>query len=269
MDKLGRNIGLALGGGGAKGIAHIGVLKVLEANGIPVDMVAGTSIGALIGALYAAGFSAREIERKALESGNWKMAAKVLDPAFRGGFLKGDKVEKILEEWLGLHDFKYLKMPLAVVATSLATGEQVIFKSGNLIKAIRASISVPIVFKPIKIGSELLSDGGLSNPIPDDVARDLGADYVIAVNLDVGYFDKPLPKNVNWAHLSQRSINIMRYQLAQHSLCFPDLIIQPNVRENGLVGWNKFFNQKQVKRIIRIGEKAAESKLSDLKKDLS
>ncbi|MFA6321954.1 MAG: patatin-like phospholipase family protein [Candidatus Buchananbacteria bacterium] len=266
-----QKIGLALGSGGVKGLSHIGVIKVLEKNNIPIDFIAGVSIGALIGAYYAAYKDVIRMEKTALAS-NWKTAFYLLDPAWRGALIKGTKVESLIQDWLEDKKFSSLKIPLTVIATDLNSGQEVDISDGDLFKAIRASLSVPVVFRPIEINGMLLSDGGLSNPLPDDTVRKMGADKVITVSLDSGKFDQndsTLLKNPSITKISIRALNILRYHLAQKSLNSSDVLIEPKVTEIGLVGWNKFFDNHQVSQLIKAGEDAAIAALPKIKKLLN
>ncbi len=184
-------IGLALGIGGAKGLAHIGVIKVLEKNNIPINFIAGSSIGALIGAHYAIFKDIKKIEEIVLTT-NWRTSFNLFDPTLKGGFIKGNKVEKLMDSWFNGKDFNDIQIPLSVVTTDLITGQEININSGDFLKAVRSSLSVPTIFKPVKYKEHLLVDGGLSNPVPDDLARRMGADIVIVVNLDNDYFKNNL-----------------------------------------------------------------------------
>ncbi|MCK5320745.1 patatin-like phospholipase family protein [Candidatus Parcubacteria bacterium] len=254
-------IGLALGSGGAKGLAHIGVIKVLEKNNIPIDYIAGTSIGALVGAYYAIYKDVGKLEKVALST-NWRTALSLLDPSLSGGFVKGVKVEDLIKGWFNGYSFDDLKIALTTVATDLISGQEVDISSGDITKAVRASLSVPLIFQPIKHNDYLLADGGLSNPLPDDIARQMGADIVIAVNLDNKNFDNSLSKN-NFpiSKTGVRALNIIRYHFAQNCLKSGDIVIEPKVGEVGLAGWNKFFNGQGSKEIINAGEEATEKSL--------
>ncbi|GAI40102.1 unnamed protein product, partial [marine sediment metagenome] len=178
-----RKIGLALSGGGARGLAHIGVLEVLQKEGIPIDMIAGTSAGALIGAIYARGKDANLIKNKVLGL-DWKRLASLVDLALpRSGFIGGKKVTNLLREFIG-GDIKFgdLKIPLTCVATDIITGEEVAIKEGSVLQAVRASISIPALFTVVKWKGRYLVDGGLVNPVPVSVLKEMGADFIIAVN---------------------------------------------------------------------------------------
>jgi NTE family protein len=262
-------IGLALGSGGAKGLAHIGVIKVLATNNIPINFIAGSSIGALVGAYYAAYENLDKLEKVALSS-NWRTGLFLFDPTWRGGLIKGKKIEKLIKTWLNEVSFDNLKIPLTVVTTDLITGKEVDILSGDMIKAVRASLSVPAIFRPVKYNGRLLADGGLSNPLPDNVVRRMGADFVIAVNLDNEYFDNGLNENnLSLPKISIRALNVMRYHLARNCLKTADVVIEPKIGEIGLVGWNKFFSSQKTKQTIKVGEDATFRVLAKIKNYLN
>lgn len=181
MPRKQRKIGLALGSGAARGMAHIGVLKVIEKTGIRIDAVAGTSIGACIGALYAAGVTVGQMEEVA-SNVDWRQLARLLDPTLpTSGLIDGGKVARFMAELLPVRTFEELKIPLAVVATDVETGEMLIIKKGDLLQALQATIAFPGIFTPVRFGNRFLVDGGLCNPVPVDVVRELGAEFVIGV----------------------------------------------------------------------------------------
>ena len=257
-------IGLALGSGSAKGLAHIGVIKALVENNIPIDFIAGSSIGALVGAYYAIYKDVDKMEKIALST-NWLTALSLFDPSLSGGFVKGSKVENLIKNWFNGYDFDDLKIPLTTVATDLISGQEVDINNGDIIKAVRASISIPFVFKPIKYNGYLLADGGLSNPLPDNIVRKMGADIVISVNLDNKFFDNKLNEdNLSISKTGARALSIIRYHFAQHSSKSGDIIIEPKVEEVGLVSWNKFFNNHESKEIIKMGEIAVREALPQI-----
>lgn len=162
-------------------MAHIGVLKVLETTGIRIDAVAGTSIGAFIGALYAAGVPVGQMEEVA-RNVDWRQLARLLDPTLpTSGLIDGRKVARFMAELLPVRTFEELKIPLAVVTTDVETGEMLIVKKGNLLQALQAAIAFPGIFTPVRFGDRFLVDGGLCNPVPVDVVRELGAEFVIGV----------------------------------------------------------------------------------------
>ena len=179
-------VGIALGGGGARGLAHIGVLKVLEREGIFPRLVAGTSMGGVIGAMYAAGLSSEQMEAEAVKatSGRADMIRVVDVNLSQTGIVRGARIYDYIAEIIGLETkFSDLRRPLSMVAVDLNTGREVVLNSGRVADAVRATISVPGVFKPVEIGPLHLVDGGMLNNVPVDVARKMGADVVIAVDV--------------------------------------------------------------------------------------
>lgn len=174
-------LGLALGSGAARGLAHIGVLKVLDEARIPVHAIAGTSIGAFIGALYAAGVPVQRMEAVAREL-DWRNLARLLNLTVpTSGLIDGNKLVAFMAGLLPVHSFEALRIPLAVTATDIETGEPLIIRKGDLLKALRAALAFPGIFPPVLFNDRFLVDGGLCNPVPADVARHLGADRVIGV----------------------------------------------------------------------------------------
>ena len=177
-------VGLALSSGTARGLAHIGVLKALEEESIPIDMISGTSAGALVGACYAKEKKAKALEELALGI-DWKRMAHLIDLnliVLWKGFVQGQKVKSFLRSIIGDVRFEDLQIPLAIVATDIDSMEEIVIKEGSVIEAVRASISLPAVFTPMKWNNRFLIDGGVVNPLPVDVARNIGAEIVIAVN---------------------------------------------------------------------------------------
>jgi predicted acylesterase/phospholipase RssA len=180
MKKKRIKLGLALGSGGARGLIHIGVLKVLEENGIRPDCIAGTSMGAAIGAAYSIGYSSKEIA-EITKSTDWKKIVDFTIP--KSGIIKGELIENKIRKLLKDRDFKELHVPLAIVAYNLTKRKKVVFTKGNVSKAVRASISIPGIFSPTTIDGDRYIDGVVSDPTPFDIVRDMGADVVIAVDL--------------------------------------------------------------------------------------
>ncbi|MGM0587053.1 MAG: patatin-like phospholipase family protein [Bacteroidota bacterium] len=176
-------LGIALGSGAARGIAHLGVIQALEEADIPIHYIAGSSIGSLIGAAYASGdLSAL---RSFLESVNWKVMASYLDFTFpQRGLLEGKKLTQLIDQLLPVDRFDELQIPFCAIATDLHTGEEVRMTDGNLVEAIRSSLSLPGIFTPHAKNSRYLVDGGLVNPLPIDVVKAMGADVVLAVDLN-------------------------------------------------------------------------------------
>jgi NTE family protein len=183
MNKDKKKIGFALGGGGARGLSHIGVLKVLDEYGIVPDIVSGTSIGAIIGALYSGGHKPAEIEQLVLGL-NWKKLVSLVDVTLPvSGLFQGKRLVALLKSIIGDLTFQQLQYAFSCVATDIINGEQVVLKEGSLIEAVRASISLPGIFTPVSISGRFLVDGGLINTVPVSICRDMGADYVVGVNV--------------------------------------------------------------------------------------
>jgi len=249
-------IGLALGSGGPKGLAHIGVIKVLEENNIPIDFIAGSSIGAMIGGFYAATKDVKQMEKIALGTG-WRLILSLIDPSLRQGLIRGEKVKEYIESHINKIHFKDLKIPLSVIATDIKNGDIVCIDEGEVSSAIRASISFPLVFKPIEREDKLLADGGLSLPVPVEIVRKMGAELVIAVNLDADYFVNGNNKNADFGFykIANNSINLLRHHLASSNVRNANIVINPQL---GNIHWDKFLDGKD---IILAGEKAMKERL--------
>lgn len=254
-------VALALGGGSARGLAHIGVIKVLLKNDVPIDIISGTSIGSIIGGFYAYKKDIDEIEDIALKITNKKMF-ELLDPFFRGGLIKGEKIETFLDEHLGGAKFDDLKIPLIVVASDLNTGAPVYFDKGDLVKAIRASISIPLIFSPVKFEDKFLIDGQVSEPVPVNAALKKKADVVIAVNLDGERSFKQSVKNPSISDVMNKTSKILLYQLSRSNSEKADVIINP------IVEYYRFINFSDAKKFIKRGEEAAMKALPEIKKVL-
>lgn len=249
-------IGLALGSGGIRGIAHIGVIKVLEKAGIPIDYIAGSSIGAMIGGLYALHKDIKIVETIAL-SVDWQTSISLIDPSIRQGLVKGAKLEQFLRDQVGFVAIEKLRIPLKIIATDLATGQMVGLDKGDLIEAIRASISVPLVFKPVSYRGWTLADGGLSMPVPVEIARQMGADIVIAVNIEGDLFDYRRSLRPGLAAIALTSIDALRYHLAEQETNTADIAITVHSRGGKLieeVTWD-------AKKLISAGERYAKAAL--------
>lgn len=178
-----KKVGLALGSGSSRGWSHIGVIQALQEHDIPVDFVAGTSIGAYVGAIFASGHI-EEFHQTVLDM-DWKRVASLLDLSMSlTGVLEGRKVMDLAEHVMTVRTFQDLKIPLRVVAADLKTGEEIIFSEGSVKEAVRASISIPGIFRPVEINKRLCVDGGLLNPVPVDVVKKMGAEVIIAVDLN-------------------------------------------------------------------------------------
>ncbi|MCZ2495235.1 patatin-like phospholipase family protein [Xylophilus sp. Kf1] len=241
----GLRIGIALGGGAAKGFAHIGVIKMLEANGLTPAVVAGTSAGSVVGALYAGGMNAFELQEKAVALDETRIRDLQLSS---GGLVLGQKLEDYVNEQVRRLPIERLAKPFAAVATRLEDGERTVFSRGNTGQAVRASSSVPGVFQPVTIGKFHFVDGGVVSPVPVDAARQLGADLVIAV--DISTRARGQTPDGMLATLGQ-AIAIMGQKLGQAELSRADVIVRPRVLDIGPAD----FTQRAA--AILEGEKAA------------
>ena len=238
-------VGLALGGGAAKGFAHIGVIKMLEANGIHADVVAGTSAGSVVGALYASGMDAFAMQQAALSLD----ASSIRDVRlFGGGLVQGQKLQDYVDDQVHARPIERLKLPFAAVATELETGRRTVFTHGDTGQAVRASCSVPGVFEPTAIGARHYVDGGVVSPVPVDAAHQLGADIVIAVDISARS-DGTRPTDM--LGIVGRSVVIMGQQLGAQELGRADVVIRPQLAGIGAGD----FAQRD--RAIMEGEKAA------------
>jgi NTE family protein len=267
-------IGLALGSGAARGIAHIGVIKALREANIPIDYIAGTSMGALVGACYAASGEIEALEEIALQS-NLRKITKLLDPKFaliRLGFIQGKRVENFLKPIIGDKAIGQCKIPFSAVATDIMTGSQVVLKDGSLLKAVRASISIPVVFVPLHYNGQYLVDGGTLNPVPADVVRSMGATFTIAVNVlndpkKRGHIGLMGARNHGRApsimNTMIQSIYIMEYEIIRASILKADIIIEPDV---GNIEAYAFYRGNEA---IEAGYKAAFAVLPEINKLLN
>ncbi|MDO5686326.1 MAG: patatin-like phospholipase family protein [Neisseria sp.] len=223
-------VALALGGGASKGFAHIGVIKVLQENNIPVHIVTGTSAGAVVGSLYASGMS---VDRLELES-ELLDKADVADLTLSGkGFIIGQKLQDYINRKVKNVEIQEFPLRFAAVATDFENGKAVAFNYGNTGQAVRASASIPNVFQPVEINGRRYVDGGLSAPVPVTAARNLGATVVIAVDISA----RP-EKNIDSGFLSffQQSLNIMSMTALESELAKADVVIRPKVQALGAVG---------------------------------
>ena len=215
-------IALALGGGAARGFAHIGVIKALESHGIVPDMVIGTSSGSLVGALYASGYGGFDLQRTALQLDDTIIADWSLPDR---GFIKGEALQNFVNQAVQNRPMEKLNKPFAVVATDLQSGEPVVFRTGNTGMAVRASSSVPGVFQPVTISGREYVDGGLVSPVPVRAARAMGADIVIAVYIS----NNPrLGKTKDSVDVMLQTFAIMGQSIAGYELSEADIVIRPD-----------------------------------------
>ena len=251
-----RLVGLALSGGAVRGAAHLGVLEVLEREGIRPDFVAGTSAGSVVGAVYCAGMPIEQVETLALDL-QWRKIGQITRP--RLGFFDSQRMEDYLIEIIGDLTFEELKTPLSTVAVDILSGEVVVMREGRVVTAVRASCALPGIFTPVEWHDRLLVDGGLLNNLPVSVVRSMGADYVIAVDL--------LPPSVlpekPTSMLSMWYATIYTAMRATHmEVQTADCVITPRV---GPFVWTDF---SKTPALIELGRQAAEEKIEQLKRDL-
>jgi NTE family protein len=254
-------IGLALGGGAARGFAHIGVIKALESQGITPDIVVGTSAGSLVGALYAAGNNGFALHKLALSMdeaaiSDWSVPffAKV------SGVLKGEAIQQYVNQSVHNVPIEKLKIPFGVVATDLNTGKAVLFQRGNTGLAVRASSAVPGVFQSVRIGTHQYVDGGLVAPVPVHFAREMGADFVIAVNISAQPAVQAASSSVD---VMLQSFAIMGQTINSYELRDADVVITPglgNMRGNDFDGRNS---------AILAGEQAGMAAIAEIRRKLN
>ena len=241
-----RKVALVLGGGAARGMAHLGVLRVLARARIPVDLVVGTSIGGLIGAVYALGIPPEESEAMALAT-TWQSLTDITIPTM--GFNAGLRLEGVIRKAVHNLRFEDVKIPLAIVATDVERGEEVVFQSGDLVRAIRASCSIPGIFSPVRMDGHLLVDGGLKYTVPVSIARRLGATTVIAV--DVGFCVRRGTIH-NILQLLYQASQMVGQELNNYQVMNADLVVRPLLGDIDQMAFHRCAEA------IRLGEQAAE-----------
>lgn len=252
-------MGLALGAGAARGMAHLGVLRVLVQAGVPIDMIAGSSIGSVFGALYAVGADLELLVGLA-ERLSQKHLIDLTVP--RLGLIRGNKIEEMLRLLTKGKTFDELSLPLYVVAVDIETGEKVIINKGSVAEAVRASIAIPGIFHPKRLDGRLLVDGAVLNSVPIDVARENGADFVIAVDVKYGGLAKRASIN-NIFDVILHSIDLLQLEVARVSSAECDILIQPNLAHINPARFD------QAVECIRLGEEAAHAALPRIKELLS
>lgn len=269
-------IGLALGGGGARGLAHIGILKVLEKARVPVSVLAGTSMGGLVAAAYAAGFTTTEMEERAVRFGHLKELMKMVDlTPQRRGLLEGQKVRNYIRDWLGDRmTFSDLLIPTVLTGVDLATGNEVFLHTGPLLPAVFATIAMPGIFKPVMEDGRILVDGGVLDNLPVKPAYMMGAEHVIAVDVHIGpqmqmlwdgvthhpHWPLPMPEFFNDFYLAEL---IMVANITEHRLeiAQPDILIRPTISPE----ISMLFGFHRAKEIIHAGALAAEEHLDAIR----
>ena len=268
-------IGLVLGGGGIRGLAHVGVLKALQGAGVKVDLLAGTSMGGVIGSMFAAGMSVQRIEQEVLAIANTASVRRLIDirPSYRG-FVRGERIYNLIAGTIGAEiTFADLELPISMVAVDARTGCEVVLNQGKVADAVRATMSVPVIFKPVETDDMILVDGGILNNVPTDVARSMGADVLIAVDvmpdfslntpgrpLVVPPIDPPsLPTFLQEAfHIEYLMISAMtRCKLQAHPA---EIVLRPDIPAeiDLLIGYDR------AEEVIAAGERAALNVIQDI-----
>ncbi|MDO9010278.1 MAG: patatin-like phospholipase family protein [Gallionella sp.] len=247
-------VALALGSGGDRGFAHIGVIKVLEANDIGIDIVLGTSAGSVVGALYAGGYNGIALEKLALEMDRGKL--KDFDFSMRG-YVRGEQLQDFINRTLDNRSIEQLERPFFAIATQLGSGKTVAFNHGNTGMAVRASSSIPGVFYPVRIGGEEYVDGDLKKPVPVRLAREMGADFIIAVDISQQPKDYPVLKNI--LDILKQSLRIMRQSVLGDELEYAQVVIRPEI------GVTPEIDESSKLRLIKIGEDAATAVLPQIR----
>jgi NTE family protein len=236
------------------------VIEVLEEHGVSIDVVAGTSIGALVGGLYASGVTSEGLRRLASGTTLPKVIG-LFDPSLRHGLVRGTRLERFIEDEVGGLRVEGCQIPLAIIATDLRSGETVVFREGDLASAVRASVSVPWVFRPVQLDDRLLADGGLSMPVPAEQVRDMGADVVVAVDLD---WERPVSDRSSerepgaW-QMANDSLALLRRHLAAQDARYADVVVRPKFGRE--VRWDGFLDPSE---LIECGRVAMGSQMAAL-----
>jgi NTE family protein len=240
-------VGLALGGGMARGTSHIGVLRVLERHGIPIDIIAGTSVGSLIGGAYASGLTPDQIE-ELTKTIRWSDLGRVT--VSKLGFYSNARTEEYIRARFPVHEFEKLRLPFGAVAADIQTGKMVVFTEGNLPLAIRASCAMPVFYTPVEVNGRLMVDGGVVGHLPASVARMMGADIVIAV--DVNSQHRPIAPPTNMFTVMAQSLSVMGRHTVSYLYQDADVVIIPKI------GHIRPDDLRKAPEMIAAGEEATE-----------
>lgn len=270
-------VGLALSGGGARGLAHIGVLKVLRQRGVPIDVLAGTSMGGLVAAAYAVGLTPEYMEREALRMGRPRRLLSLADPTIpRRGLFEGQKIAAYLDDQLGDCTFDDLRCCLNLIAVDLESGESVTLADGRVTDAVRATIALPGLFRPVERGDQVLVDGGLLDHLPAKAVRQAGADVVIAVDVatEDNTFSTMIPRLREYRYIPAgiastfevilRSLDVMMRDISRRNVAeaAPDVVIRPDIPP----GVSVLTGFSQAGETIAAGERAALDACPDIEK---
>lgn len=255
---LNPGIGLALGGGFARGYAHLGVLRVLEEQEIPISCIAGSSIGSILGAAYASGTPLPRIIAKCREIrfrdfARWRVS--------RFGLASNDRLGALVQRFFDSRQFEDLVIPTAIVATDLGTGDPVVFKQGNLSDAIRASCAFPGLFEPVQIGTRCLADGGLVAPVPTRAARELGAGIVVGISVGLHDGQRGAPTNI--FQVVSRAVSAAQKHQLEGWERHADIVLRPSVQS---LAWDDF---ERIEEAVEAGAVAARSALPQIRRLLS
>jgi NTE family protein len=265
--KTSKKIGLALGSGGIRGFALLGVLQALKENDIPINFISGASSGSLVAAHYAIFQDPELLKSELAGSTKNKKLLSVLDLGFRGGLIKGKKFTNLVNSLFGKKTFLDTKIPLRIMVTDLVDGGAHVFTEGNIAFSVQASCTVPILFEPIKIKGHCFVDGGLSDPVPVDVLKKIGANVVIAVNLY--HKNEFINRRFTVVKVALRSSRIALYNLAQASIKSADIVIAPDMSPfTGDNKFKKYLTAEMIEKMIAVGYKATIKCLPEIRKAL-
>lgn len=261
-----KKLGLALGSGGGRGMFHLGVFKALQENDLYPEVVVGSSIGSFMGGLWSK-YQDYEKIMDVLKDDKMLATKALFDPAFfAGGLIKGESMQEVLLDLLGTDSFEDLKVKFAAVSCDLRTGKEFIWKDGSLSKAIRASMSIPGTFTPVEYEDMLLADGGVVNPVPDDVVKSMGADVVVSCNLD--YRVNEIMASEDLKRIDKavyRMLNIMRHYLADYSMNNSDVVLNPAIDDDGMISLEFIFNKDKKVNLIDLGYNMMQGKIGEIK----
>jgi len=262
-----KKLGVALGSGGLKGLYHIGVLRALAENDIQIDYLAGSSVGAWVGGHYARFKNIEKLE----ELTNGRKVEKLISMfefSFSGGLIKGQKLERLLDEWLEGAQFNDLHIPFRVVATDLMAGLPVVFRTGKLAPALRASMAILGAFAPVVYQKKMFIDGGISNPVPDDIVKKMGADIILAVDLNGIPRGKDIKKVQPRAisNILLTSVNILSHHLAVATTKDADIVLRPYLEQ--YTSMSDYFFTDKGQEAIALGERETKKIIPELKRKL-
>ncbi|MEI6532771.1 MAG: patatin-like phospholipase family protein [Candidatus Roizmanbacteria bacterium] len=262
---MNKKVGLALSAGGPKGYAHIGVLRALDKAQIPIDYIAGCSAGSIAGAFYALTKDIQKIEDYTIKQHWREYASMFFDPDLYQGLIKGNKVYSFISDFLGDATFEDLLIPLNIVTVDIRTGKEIVISKGLLREAVRASISIPGLFRPVENEHNLFVDGALSSPLPVRITRKMGSDIVVSVNLLEDMVDDIDKKKIHVSSLSYKSVMLLLRNLAREQEDEADIKIHPHV---GKIGWKSFMDSSDLVDAVNDGETCMEEHMEELKRKI-